>query len=192
MNTSATGAIIRIDQERPGDAVAREKLLDAAMGEERVLKASERLREGRLPAYGLALVAREAGQLVGSVRLWHVDAGGRPALLLGPLAVAPDRQGEGIGSRLMRSALNRAAALGHRAVILVGDPEYYARFGFSAELTARLTIPGPVERRRFLGLELMPGALSGAAGPVVATGAPAGRPLVPRPRMRPELDALAA
>ncbi|HVZ13460.1 MAG TPA: N-acetyltransferase [Bauldia sp.] len=158
--------------EAAADVAAREALLDRAMGKARVLKPSERLRRGRLPAAGLALSAREHGRLVGSVRLWNVEAGGRPALLLGPLAVDPEAQGEGIGSGLMQMAIARAGDLGHGGIILVGDPEYYARFGFTAERTSGLLMPAPVERRRFLGLDLRPLALAGAAGSVVATGAP--------------------
>ncbi|MBN9021113.1 MAG: N-acetyltransferase, partial [Rhizobiales bacterium] len=100
--------MIHIDLETPNDVLAREALLDRAMGVERVLKPSERLREGRLPAEGLALVAREGDGLVGSVRLWNVSAGGIPALLLGPLAADPAVQGRGVGSGLMQVALNRA------------------------------------------------------------------------------------
>src|SRR5262245_50416491 len=125
--------MILIGAEAPAEAGAREILLDRTMGSDRLLKSSERLREGRLPADGLALVARAGDALVGTVRLWNVSAGGRDALLLGPLAVAPECQGEGVGSRLMRAALNRAGMLGHRAVILVGDAAYYARFGFGLE-----------------------------------------------------------
>jgi predicted N-acetyltransferase YhbS len=87
------------------------------------------------------------------------------------LAVDPLRQGLGIGSRLMREALSRAADLGHRAVLLVGDAPYYERFGFSVEKAAGLRLPGPFERGRFLGRELVPGALDGASGLVSATGA---------------------
>ncbi|HWJ73461.1 MAG TPA: N-acetyltransferase [Kaistia sp.] len=159
-----------IGAEAPADAGAREVLLDRAMGPDRFLKSSERLREGRLPAAGLALAARDGDALVGTVRLWNVAAGGRDALLLGPLAVAPDRQSEGLGSKLMRAALNRAAMLGHKAVILVGDADYYSRFGFSVALTTRLLMPGPVDRRRFMALEFAEGALSGAAGMLVPTG----------------------
>jgi predicted N-acetyltransferase YhbS len=167
--------MIRIEEEAPADAGARETLLDRAMGPDRFLKPSERLRVGRLPAEGLALVARDGddGRIVGSVRLWNVSAGrNRPALLLGPLAVDPDCQGAGIGSALMRQAIDRAAAFGHDAILLVGDAPYYARFGFSADLTRRLKMPGPVLRQRFLGLELTPGALAGAAGKIAATGEP--------------------
>ncbi|HVL70986.1 MAG TPA: N-acetyltransferase [Beijerinckiaceae bacterium] len=158
-------AVVR--DERPADIPARERLLDACFGDERFRKTSERLRAGRRPA--LALVAEESG-IVGTVRLWDVGAGGRPALLLGPLAVDCRRQGRGLGAALMRAALDRAAAAGHRSVLLVGDAAYYARFGFSAALTAGLALPGPFERGRFLGLELAPGALAGACGLVAPTG----------------------
>ncbi|SHO64479.1 Predicted N-acetyltransferase YhbS [Pseudoxanthobacter soli DSM 19599] len=158
--------------EAPADVGAREALLDGAFGPARFLKASERIRKGRLPAEGLALVAEDAaGRLVATVRLWHVSAGGRAALLLGPLAVSPDLQGQGLGATMMRRAMAAAADAGHGAVILVGDPEYYTRFGFSAAPTARLSMPGPTERRRFLACELRPGALQGAAGRIVPTGA---------------------
>jgi len=162
--------MLTIDEEVPGEAGAREVLLDRAMGPERFAKTSQRLRDGRLPE--LALAAREGGRLVGTVRLWAISAAGAGSLLLlGPLAVAPECQGEGIGARLMRSALNRAAATGHGGVILVGDAPYYRRFGFSAALTQNLEMPGPVERHRFLGHELRPGALADARGLVRAAGA---------------------
>lgn len=156
--------MITIDIERPDDAFAREALLDRTMGAERLEKPSQRLRDGREPA--LALVARDGGAVVGTVRLWDVRAGGRPALLLGPLAVCDRRRGEGIGSRLVRSALNRVQAHGHGAVILVGDAPYYSRFGFSADLTTKLRMPAPVDPARFLAVELREGALAGATGAV--------------------------
>jgi predicted N-acetyltransferase YhbS len=166
--------MIHIGEETPTETGARERLLDRAMGLQRTLKPSERLREGRLPASGLALVARDGEAIVGSVRLWHIHAGkDRPALLLGPLAVDPAYQGDGIGSALMTASVERAAALGHGAILLVGDAPYYARFGFSAELTRTLKMPAPVLRRRFLGLELQAGALAGANGKLIAAGQPA-------------------
>jgi predicted N-acetyltransferase YhbS len=163
--------MIRIESESRNDVMAREALLDRAMGVGRVLKPSEQLRAGRLPAEGLALVARDGDRLVGSVRLWHVAAGGRAALLLGPLATDPALHGRGIGSGLMQVALNRAALSGHKAVILVGDPEYYERFGFTRSTVGGLVMPGPVDRRRFLGIDLADGSLAGAEGRVIATGA---------------------
>jgi predicted N-acetyltransferase YhbS len=76
----------------------------------------------------------------------------------------------------VREALTRAAALGHGAVLLVGDAPYYERFGFSAEKTGSLYLPGRYERRRFLALELRPGALEGARGLVSAAGRFAEKP----------------
>jgi predicted N-acetyltransferase YhbS len=159
-----------IVDETPADVAAREALLDAAFGPARFLKTCERLREGKTPAPGLALVAKDdAGELVATLRLWPIFAGGRrAALLLGPLAVADHARSLGIGARMIREALARAEALGHRAVLLVGDAPYYVKFGFERRFTERLSLPGPVERARFLGLELAPGALAGAEGRVRA------------------------
>ncbi|MBB2973769.1 N-acetyltransferase [Mesorhizobium sp. RMAD-H1] len=163
--------------EAEHDVPAREALLDRAMGEGRRRKSSETLRRGRIPSAGLAFAARgEDGTLLGTVRLWDIRAGRDgsgvpvPALLLGPLAVDPSAEGLGIGSALMRHAIAEAARLGHGAVLLVGDPEYYARFGFSGEKVASLAMPGPVERRRFLALELKPGHLDGAHGILSPSG----------------------
>ena len=86
------------------------------------------------------------------------------------MAVAADCRGIGIGAALVRRAIAAARKLGHGAVILVGDAPYYSRFGFTAEKTATLRLPGPFERRRLLALELIPGALDGAGGLVSATG----------------------
>jgi predicted N-acetyltransferase YhbS len=159
-----------IRAERPEDAPARESLLDAAFGAARFEKTCERLRAGRLPADGLALVAGGGAALIGTVRLWPVRAGRIDALMLGPLAVARSHRGLGLGAQLMRAAIAGAATRGHRAIVLVGDAPYYERFGFDGELTRRLALPGPVERERFLGLELAPSALRNARGLVVATG----------------------
>lgn len=166
-----------IDVETPADVVAREALLDRAMGPERKMKSSEKIRQGRLPAEGLALVARDrSGHVIGTVRLWNVEAGvsreGQKidALLLGPLAVDPLHEGKGIGSALMRAALIEARKREHGAVLLVGDAAYYERFGFFAEKAQHLVMPGPFARERFLALELKAGWLDGAAGMIVASG----------------------
>jgi predicted N-acetyltransferase YhbS len=113
--------VIHLRNETPLDFEAREDLLDLCFGPARFQKTCERLREGRLPADGLSLVVEQNGALIGTVRLWHVLAGpGRPALMLGPVAVDPSRQGLGVGSKLIRTALDRAADLGHAAVLLGG------------------------------------------------------------------------
>ena len=161
---------VRIDDETRADVTAREALLHEAFGPARFRKTCERLRAGRVPARGLALVARDGARLVGTVRLWHVAAGGVPALMLGPLAVVKSHRGQGVGDTLMREVLARATALGHRAIVLVGDAPYYAKFGFSRAPVLALAMPGPVELDRFLGRELAPGALAEARGRVIATG----------------------
>jgi predicted N-acetyltransferase YhbS len=159
---------------RPGrasDVAARAALLDACFGASRHTRTCQRLRDGRAPAEGLALSAVRQGRLVGSVRLWHVSAGGIPALMLGPLAVEDSSRKLGVGAALMDHVLAAAKARGHRAVILLGDAPYYARFGFSDAGTSELSLPGPFERDRLLGLELREGALDGAWGMISATGA---------------------
>jgi predicted N-acetyltransferase YhbS len=165
--------MVTIRAELLSDVTAREALLDRGFGKNRLRKTSQRFRDGRRPAEGLAFSAVNArGRVIGTLRLWNVEAGSAgPALLLGPLAVDGRYQGRGIGSQLMLHGLNMAKVLGHRAVVLVGDAPYYGRFGFAPHLVSDLHLPGPVDRARFLGLELVPGALDGAEGLVTASGA---------------------
>ena len=162
-----------IRAERASDVAARETLLDACFGDNRHTRTCQRLRDGRAPAEGLAFSVVRRGKLVGTVRLWHVSAGGKPALVLGPLAVDASCRDLGIGAALMLHALAAAKARGHGAVILLGDAAYYARFGFSALKTGELALPGPFERDRLLGLELRGGALDGACGMIAPSGATA-------------------
>ena len=167
--TLASARVV-IRAERSSDVAAREALLDVCFGEGRDARTCQRLRDGRLPAEGLAFSAVIKGKLVGTVRLWHVSAGGRAALVLGPLAVDPACQKFGIGAALMRHAIAEARRLGHAAIILLGDAPYYARFGFQAGKAAELQLPGRFERERLLGLELTDGALTGAWGMIAPTG----------------------
>ncbi len=172
-NNSVTFAVsAEFDEQSPAVAAAREALLNRAMGLNWKRKSSQKLRRGRRPSEGLAFVARKAdGVLAGTVRLWDVATGdGRAALMLGPLAVDPSVKNAGIGRALMAHAIVEAKRLGHKAILLVGDVEYYGRFGFSAEKTGALSMPGPYERHRFLALELQPGALDGARGTLKPTG----------------------
>jgi predicted N-acetyltransferase YhbS len=169
--------MVTIREERIADRAAREALLDEAYGAARFSKTSERLREGRYPATGLSLVAVDRHHLVGTVRLWDVAAGpARDALLLGPLAVHPNHRNCGIGTALVRRAIERARLAGHGAILLVGDAAHYDRFGFTAALTGKLWMPGHYEPDRLLALELKPGALDGARGLIGATGRSASKP----------------
>jgi predicted N-acetyltransferase YhbS len=170
--------MVTIELERDGDAAAIERILDGAFGPERRRKTAQRLRDGQAPMQGLALVAREEGRVIGTLRFWSVRIGRRHrALLLGPVAVDAAYRKRGVGAWLINTGLARAAALGHRAVILVGDAPYYGRFGFSMAMTEGMTLPGPVDRGRFLGLELETGALAGVVGRVAAD--PEARALAP-------------
>jgi predicted N-acetyltransferase YhbS len=160
-----------IVNERLNQVEAREALLDRVMGEIRFRRASNRIREGRLPTFALAAQGA-SGALIGTVQLWHVAAVGlEGALLLGPLAVDPAHQGAGVGKALMQMAIGEALGRGFSSIILVGDPDYYGRFGFSAELAGKLAMPGPFERHRLLGLELQSGALAEAKGLIAPAGA---------------------
>ena len=182
--TDAAPFVIRA--ERASDVVARETLLDACFGVNRQLRTCQRLRDGRAPAEGLALSVVRQGRLVATVRLWHVSAGGVRALVLGPLAVDPMCRKLGIGAALMDHALEAAKTRGHGAVLLLGDAPYYARFGFSALKTGELSLPGPFERDRLLGLELREGALDGASGTIVPSGGLAPKTRAARAKKAPQ------
>ncbi len=160
-----------IEPQHPTDLPAIEALLDLAFGRDRHARPSYRLREGVAPLDDLGLVARDKGALVGTLRFWPVAIGTRdggdglpPAILLGPLAVHPDRRGEGIARALLTRGLERAAKAGHRLVVTVGEPDLFAPFGFVPARGAGLSMPVPVEDARFLAAELVPGALARAAG----------------------------
>ncbi len=165
--TGAAPCAIRA--ERASDVAGREALLDACFGEDRDARTCQRLRAGRAPAAGLAFSAVRHGLVIGTIRLWHVSAGGVAALVLGPLAVEASCRDLGIGAALMNHALTAAKRRGHGAVILLGDAAYYARFGFSALKTGELSLPGPFDRDRLLGLELREGALDSAWGMIMPT-----------------------
>jgi predicted N-acetyltransferase YhbS len=147
-----------------------EHLLDLAFGLTRYAKTSYRLREGNTAIDGLSLVTRETGfGLTGAISFWPLKIGhaGTDALLLGPLAVHPERQNIGIGRALMRHGIGEAKARGHRLVILVGDEPYYARVGFRRVPYGQIELPGPVDPNRLLYLELTEGALTLAKGLVL-------------------------
>lgn len=161
--------MIIIKPQIKADTQGIEHLLDEAFGPERLKKTVYRLRDGVPPVKDLCFVAYEGEALRASLRFWRIKitpkedgADAISALLLGPLAVDPRFRGKNIGIDLMEYGLARAQALGHKAVVLVGDLDYYSRVGFSREAALGLSLPGPVDSDRLLARELEPGALSGA------------------------------
>jgi predicted N-acetyltransferase YhbS len=155
----------------PSDQAAIEHLLDLSFGPQRRTKTSYRLREGSEAVSGLSRVVREAELgLVGAISYWPLAIGakGTKALLLGPLAVHPERQNRGIGLLLMQDTLALARTQGHRLVLLVGDLPYYARVGFAPVPEGQLLLPGPFDPKRLLFLELVPDSFQPAKGLVMA------------------------
>lgn len=159
--------MVAIRVEGPGDTAAADAVIAAAFGPGRYAKSAYRLREGVMPVAALSYVAEDGGRIVGTVRYWPVMIGGQAALMLGPIAIVADRQGQGIALALMQTTLAEAKKLGHRAVILVGDEPYYGRAGFARiQPVGRITMPGPVDYSRLLGLSLADGALDAMSGDV--------------------------
>jgi predicted N-acetyltransferase YhbS len=143
-------------------------LLDQAFGLARRTKTSYRLREGSQAAPGLSQVIRDTEiGIAAAISYWPVVIGATPALLLGPLAVNARRKNQGFGLALMQGTLEMAKALGHKLVILVGDEPYYARVGFRRIPGEAILMPGPLNRARFLYLELEDGAMAGVGGMVL-------------------------
>ncbi len=135
---------------------AIEELLDDAFGADRHSRTAYKLRAGVYAIDAYSLAALDDGVLVGSIQCWPVqlseaDGTAWPLILVGPIAVRPDRQRDGIGRMLTDAALARADAAQSEPLVLIGDPEYYERFfGFCATRTGGWALPGPVERRRLL------------------------------------------
>ena len=140
-----------------------EALFDLAFAPGREALSSYRLRDGFPAVVNLCLVARDPeGILAGAIRFWPVSVHRAPSLLLGPVAVHPTRQGEGLGGLLIEEGLDRA--IGWDRVILIGDAPYYGRFGFSR--LEGVVMPPPTNPDRVLGRELTPGAWKGVFGDV--------------------------
>ncbi len=152
-------------QETAPDWWEVEALYDLCFAPGREALSSYRLRDDVPPVAGLSHVARDPdGILAGAIRYWPVGIGAVQALLLGPVAVHPTRQGEGLGGQLIETSLDVAAGSGWARVMLVGDAPYYSRFGFAR--LGDVTMPPPTNPDRVLGRALMPGAWDGIAGEV--------------------------
>lgn len=156
----------RLEEETEADAAEVEALYDLCFAPGRTALSSYRLRNGVPPVKALCLVLRDGdGILAAVIRYWPVRVAGRRVLLLGPVAVHPTRQGEGLGALLIHESLGEARRLGWERVMLVGDAPYYRRFGFRK--LERVEMPPPTNPDRVLGMELQPGAWTGVEGPVV-------------------------
>jgi predicted N-acetyltransferase YhbS len=147
--------------EAAPDAV--ESLLDAAFGVDRHTRTAYRIRAGMPVIDALSFAAFDGAMLVGSIQCWPVALGDAPVVLVGPVAVAPDRQRSGIGRLLMERLIEVAPDM---PMAMIGDPEYYGRFfGFTANATGGWDVPGPVERRRLLARNGDALPRTGALGP---------------------------
>lgn len=155
-----------ISPDAPEHANAVNALYDEVFGPGRFAKTAERLREGNTAIPEASLVAIDSEGLTGVVRVWPVTVGeGGRAAFLGPIAVAERRRGNGVAFKLMERAIGVCREQGYAAVILVGDLDYYERFGFKAS-GGRFQLPGPVDQKRVLirDLDARAGKLSGMLG----------------------------
>lgn len=157
---------VTVREETLKDLDAIREVNRQAFGDEVEARLVDVLRDGGYAR--LSILAEEAGQVVGHILFSDLpiitQTGTLPALALAPMAILPNHQRKGIGSCLVREGLRACAEAGHRIVVVLGHPDYYPRFGFSARLAERLKAPfsGPA----FMALELVPGALENVTGEV--------------------------
>lgn len=157
--------MIEVRPEQPDDWWEVEALLDLCFAPGREALSSYRLRDGVEPVTGLSHVARDSGGiLAGAIRFWPVHVGAVDALLLGPIAVHPTHQGEGLGGFLIQEGLEAGRDKGWHRVMLVGDAPYYGRFGFTRLLG--VDMPPPTNPDRVLGHDLVSSAWHGVGGQV--------------------------
>jgi putative acetyltransferase len=157
--------VIRAETERDYAAIARvNRLAFGGEGEARLVDALRKSGDVRL-----SLVGEIDGEIVGHILFSELSIitgrGELPALALAPMAVTPDRQRCGIGSELVQRGLQDSRRIGYGVVLVVGHPEFYPRFGFSAELARALQ--SPFSGDAWMAAELFPGALAGASGSVI-------------------------
>ncbi len=151
---------------------ATDTLLDSAFGTDRRARTAYKIRAGTEFDPSLSFAAGDGPTLVGVIQCWPVvltlDGGGTaPLVMIGPVAVLPDRQRDGIGRMLMNHMLAEAERTGQdRALMLIGDPEYYGRFfGFSSASTGYWRVPGPIDQHRLLARGPDVPAVAGMLGP---------------------------
>ena len=154
-------------QESDDDWWEVEALYDLCFAPGREALSSYRLRDGVAPVRELCRVMRDSdGVLAAAIRYWPVKVGDKSCLLLGPVAVHPTRQGEGLGAFLIGESIDIARQGSWKRILLVGDAPYYGRFGF--ERLSGVEMPPPTNPARVLGLELEEGAWRGVSGKVTS------------------------
>ena len=153
-----------IELQSEDDFQKIEGLLDLTFGKDRSNKAAYALRQDVEPIVSLSFVMRDGQDVIATLRFWPIKIGEYSALLLGPIAIKPDLQGEGLGIFLMKHGLKKAKDEGHSRVILVGDEGYYKRVGFSRNLALDLTMPGQADEERLLAKALEEGSFDGVKG----------------------------
>lgn len=161
----AGNRVLQLRPENQDDWWEIEALFDLCFAPGREALSSYRLRDDISPVSGLSRVARDENDiLAGAIRFWPVRVGGADCLLLGPVAVHPTHQGEGLGGALIRDGLSVARTAGWKRVMLVGDEPYYSRFGFSC--LSGVEMPPPTNPERVLGQELVLGGWDRVSGRV--------------------------
>jgi predicted N-acetyltransferase YhbS len=163
--------VYQLEVEQPKDLWDVEALYDTCFAPGREALSSYRLRDGVLKVSDLCLVARDdLGIISAAIRYWPIHIGPEKivSLLLGPIAVHPTRQGEGLGGLLMQDSMERARILGWDRVMLVGDEPYYRRFGFTQ--LSGVKMPPPTNPDRVLGVALTLNAWDNVQGKVRRAG----------------------
>jgi|APSaa5957512535_1039671.scaffolds.fasta_scaffold07895_4 predicted N-acetyltransferase YhbS len=153
---------IILQQNSDDDQV--EDLLDIAFGVDRHDKASYTLRRNVDAIDSLSFIVKNRSSLIATLRFWPALVKDEPLLLLGPIAVLPELQGQGIGIKLMLHGLMEATRQGHKRVLLVGDESYYKKVGFSRDVVKDIVLKGEADQNRLLGQELIKGSLRGLKG----------------------------
>lgn len=163
--SEGTHRVYKLEEETEADWWEVEALYDLCFAPGRTALSSYRLRDGVPTVAALCLTLRDTdGTLAAVIRYWPALVGGADVLLLGPIAVHPTRQGEGLGGLLINESLAEARRLGWERVLLVGDAPYYGRFGFRK--LDGVVMPPPTNPDRVLGLALKAGAWDGVVGAV--------------------------
>ncbi len=161
---------VTVRPETPTDAAAIREITEQAFGKPNEARIVDGVRASPEFIPELSLVAEGPGGVVGHVLFspLRVEGDGPAELLaLGPIAVRPECQRQGVGGQLIRAGLERAAALGYAAIVLIGHPTYYPRFGFTPARAFGLDFPGPIRDEVFMALPLRPGGLDGVRGTVI-------------------------